>query len=326
LVDVPLQFIVGKGGVGKSTLTAALALESASRGLRTLVIEFGGHGGVARLFGLEATKSGVPSIAAPRVTLLALEGDEALAEYLLMVVPIKRVLSAVLSSRLYSVFVAGAPGLKELMTVGKVWYEADRKLSDGEPVWQRIFVDAGASGHSLQYLQMPSAAVAAFRSGLVHREAARVQSLLADPARSCVHVVAIPEEMPVTEAASIVERLRGPLGLPLGTLYMNRCRPAAPAGAREAIAALDRITLGEPDEPLRELTRDAACAALEWQEVQETAIERLEEETGLHAQRLPLLVREEFGLRETKEIASLLARGQGASSDLPRDGDRGVVR
>ena len=69
-----------------------------------------------------------------------------------------------LSSRLYSVFVAGAPGLKELMTVGKVWYEADRKMGGGEPVWQRVFVDAGASGHSLQYLQMPSAAAATFRS------------------------------------------------------------------------------------------------------------------------------------------------------------------
>ncbi|MFN2426419.1 MAG: ArsA-related P-loop ATPase [Candidatus Binatia bacterium] len=318
MVDLPLQFVVGKGGVGKSTLTAALALEAAGRGLRTLIIEFGGHGGVARLFGLEGTKCGVPSIAAPRVTLLALEGDEALAEYLRMVVPIKRLLGAVTSSRLYSVFVAGAPGLKELMTVGKVWYEADRTRADGEPVWQRIFVDAGASGHSLQYLQMPSAAATTFRSGLVHREAMRVQSLLADPAKSCVHVVAIPEEMPVTEAASIVERLRGPLGLPLGTLYMNRCRPASPAGAREGIAALDRLQLDAADEPLRALTREAASAALEWENVQETAIARMESMTGLHAERLPLLVRAEFGLREMKELVTLVARsadaGPGAAS------------
>ena len=149
-MDVTLQFVVGKGGVGKSTVTAALALRAASRGLRTLVVEFGGPGGIARLFDQQSLRAGQLSIIAPRLTLLALAGDEALAEYLRMVVPIKRVLGLVFQSRLYSVFVDGAPGLKELMTVGKVWYESDRRMADGEPVWQRIFVDAGASGHSLQ--------------------------------------------------------------------------------------------------------------------------------------------------------------------------------
>jgi anion-transporting ArsA/GET3 family ATPase len=165
LIDVPLQFVVGKGGVGKSTLTAALALESGARGLRTLAIEFGGSGGLARLFDAEGVKPGVPRVVAPRVTMLALEGDEALAEYLGMVVPIKRVLGAIFSSNLYRVFVAGAPGLKELMTVGKVWYEADRRTSGSEPIWQRIFVDAGASGHSLQYLQMPRRRRRRFEAG-----------------------------------------------------------------------------------------------------------------------------------------------------------------
>lgn len=307
MIDVPLQFVVGKGGVGKSTLTAALALEAAQRGLRTLVIEFGGHGGVARLFGIEDPKPGVPSVVAPRVTALSLEGDEALAEYLRLVVPIKRVLSAVFSSRLYRVFVAGAPGLKELMTVGKVWYEADRRLGGGAPVWQRIFVDAGASGHSLQYLQMPAAAAATFQSGLVHREAVRVQSLLVDPKRTCVHVVAIPEELPVTEACQIVEKLRGPVGLPLGTLFLNRCRPISPPGARDAVASLASLELPSVDRSLLEVTREAASAALEWESVQEAAIARLEDETGLRAERLPLLVREEFGLREAEELGNLLA-------------------
>ncbi len=310
LIDVPLQFVVGKGGVGKSTLTAALALESGARGLRTLAIEFGGSGGLARLFDVQGVKSGVPHVVAPRVTMLALEGDEALAEYLAMVVPIKRVLGAIFSSRLYRVFVAGAPGLKELMTVGKVWYEADRRTGVGEQVWQRIFVDAGASGHSLQYLQMPSAAAAAFRSGLVHREAVRVQTLIADPARCCVHVVAIPEEMPVTEAASIVARLRDGLHLPVGTLFLNRCRAATPAGAREAISVLEGLAVDGADDELRRIMRDSALAALEWEDVQEAAIARLELETGLRAERMPLLVREEFGLRETGELAQLIRRSR----------------
>lgn len=304
---MPLQFVVGKGGVGKSTLTAALALVAASRGLRTLIVEFGGAGGVSRLFDRRNVKPGALEVVAPRVTVLSLEGDEALAEYLHMVVPIKRVLSAVLSSRLYSVFVAGAPGLKELMTVGKVWYEATRTMAGGEPVWQRVFVDAGASGHSLQYLQMPSAAAAAFKSGLVHREAERVLSMLSDPKKTCVHVVATPEEMPVTEATAIVERLRTSLHLPIGTLFINRCRRPAPRGAQEAVKLLDRLDGDARDAALNAVIRDAASSALVWQEIQSHAIARIEAATGLHAECVPLLVREEFGLAAANELASTLA-------------------
>lgn len=328
LKDVPLQFVVGKGGVGKSTLTAALALRAASEGLRTLVVEFGGHGGLSRLFGHEDARAGVPLVVAPRVTLLALEGDEALAEYLRMVVPIKRVLTAVLGSSLYRVFVAGAPGLKELMTVGKIWFEADRKTADGEPVWQRIFVDAGASGHSLQYLQMPSAAAATFSSGLVHREAERVLALLSDPARTCVHVVATPEEMPVSEASSIVARLRDSLHLPLGTLFVNRCRAHAPTGAREGLAVIDRLQLAPRpgamflpgDRALRTLLRDAVGAALQWEDVQEAAIARVEAETAMTARRLPRLGREEFGLREVAELATMLGASASPTAALRREG------
>lgn len=321
LHQAPLQFLVGKGGVGKSTLTAALALAAASRGQRTLVVEFGGHGGLSRLFGLEPGEPGAPRVVAPGVTLVSLEGDEALAEYLRLVVPIKRLLQAVFASRLYSVFVAGAPGLKELMTIGKIWYEADRRMGrggQGAPVWQRIFVDAGASGHSLQYLQMPAAAVAAFPSGLVHREAQRVQSLLSDPARCRVHVVATPEDMPVTEACAIVARLRDDLKLPLGSLFVNRCRPQPPAGVRDALSALDGIALREDagirEDPhaVRALLRDAAESALAWHDVQEAAIARLEASTGLSAERVPLLVREEFGLADAAQLSALLAAGPSA--------------
>src|SRR5689334_6179813 len=90
VIDAPLQFVVGKGGVGKSTLAVALALEAAGRGLRTLLVEFGGHGGVSRLFDLDSEKTGTPYAINTRLTVLAVEGDTALAEYLRMVIPIKR--------------------------------------------------------------------------------------------------------------------------------------------------------------------------------------------------------------------------------------------
>lgn len=312
--DVQLQFVVGKGGVGKSTLTAALALASASRGLKTLAVEFQGSGGVARLFGVDRGAYDAAIEVDPGLSVLRVEGDQALAEYLRMVVPIRRLLQAVFASRLYRVFVDAAPGLRELMTMGKVFYEAERAGSEGSRRWDRIFVDAGASGHSLQFLQMPSAAVATFPSGLVHREATRVLALLRDPERTCVHVVATPEEMPVTEASTIVETLRESLSLPLGDLFLNRCRPRPPSGAAAAVQAARTLAVAPEDECVRRAVVRAAESALGWEDVQAAASKRLERETGLQARRLPFVVREEFGLAEVREMAASLVSAKSTAS------------
>ncbi|RMD83105.1 MAG: ATPase, partial [Candidatus Dadabacteria bacterium] len=209
-----LHFVVGKGGVGKSTVAAALALAHAGRGRRVLAVELGGPGGLARLFGVVPSAPGHFVRAGHRLWLGYVDGQSALAEYLELVIPIRRLLATVFASRIYKNFVAAAPGLKELMTVGKIWYEFHRTGDDQRPVWDAIVVDAGASGHSLQYLQMPAVAARTFRSGLVHRESERVASLLRDRSSTRVHVVAIAEEMPLTEARQIVERLDRELGLP----------------------------------------------------------------------------------------------------------------
>ena len=137
---------------------------------------------LARAFSVLPAAPGVPVEARPGIWIAYIEGEAALAEYLELIVPIRRLLAAVFASRIYRYFVAAAPGLKELMTVGKVWYEHDRCEVNGERLWDVIVVDAGASGHSLQYLQMPSVAARTFRSGLVHREAVRIHEFLSDPA------------------------------------------------------------------------------------------------------------------------------------------------
>jgi len=306
-----LQMIVGKGGVGKSTVAAAIALAEARRGARVLALELGRPGGLASIFGRVPPEPGVPIEVRPGLSLAYIEGEAALAEYLELVVPIRRLLAAVFTSRIYRFFVAAAPGLKELMTVGKVWYEQDRKR-DGAFVWDRIVVDAGASGHSLQYLQMPSTAAQTFTTGLVHREATRVEGLLKDETRTAVHVVAIPEEMPVSEALEIVTRLRGELGLPLGTVFVNRWRAPVPPGANEIIMKIERaqesvgddtLAGGFPAAAVLEGVGLAAERALAWHEVQERSSERLEAAPGLAIARLPLLVAEEFGLREIEQLA-----------------------
>jgi anion-transporting ArsA/GET3 family ATPase len=296
-----------------------LALAAVESGHRVLALELGGPGGLARIFGCdpEATCDGVG--VRERLTIASIEGDASLAEYLELVVPIKRLLAGVLASKVYRYFVAAAPGLKELMTIGKIWYEAQKTGPGGSPLWDVIVVDAGASGHSLQYLQMPTAAARTFKSGLVHRESRRVEGLLKDRDATEVHVVATPEDMPIAEAVQIVSRLRDDLGLPLGSLFVNRCRPPSPDGVERAVGLLSTIELeavgsvpAQAVAPVRVAMIAAAERALGWEAIQERGIRRLATETDLPPVRLPFLVSEEFGVREIEELAAMLIAGRKA--------------
>src|SRR5206468_3321591 len=156
-----------------------------------------------------------------RLRVQSVDGRAALEEYLGLIVPVKRLLATIFSSRIYQYFVAAAPGLKELMTVGKIFYEATRG-DGGRPAWDAIVVDAPATGHSLQYLRMPQAARETFGVGLVQREATRIVELLHDRRTTAVHVVTLAEEMPVAETLEARAQLAGALDLPLGHVIVNR--------------------------------------------------------------------------------------------------------
>lgn len=306
-----LQFVVGKGGVGKSAVTAALAVANASRGKRVLAVEIGPPGGLERLLSPGARTSPEPVAVRENLWLARVEGDAALAEYLTLIVPIKRLLHTVTGSRVYKTFVAAAPGLKELMAIGKIWFEHGKTDAEGRRVWDVIVVDAGASGHSLQYLQMPAAAADTFSSGLVHREATRVKSLLEDPETTAVHVVATPEEMPAAEAEQILDRLHGDLALPVGTVFLNRCRPPSPPAAREAVRRLrERIAPATGAGPNEGLIGDVVLAAenaLAWESIQERVSAAFcSNESGETVVRLPLLETEEFGDREIERLSQLV--------------------
>lgn len=289
----PLQIVTGKGGVGKSTFAAAIALAASREGKRVLAIEMGAPGGVAGLLGVRPIEHGVPVVAARNVSLAYFDGEAALAEYLMRRVPIQRVMRALVAHPLYRALVHAGPGVRELMAIGKVRDEL-LGLKTGRPEWDLLVLDAGASGHALELLRMPSAASRTFRAGLAHREATRVAKLLADRAVTEVHVVALPEEMPLEEAAAIVAELRR-LALPIGRLVVNQCRPPAPDRAAEAVRAI---------ESRLPALAEVARRALGWLRVQEDGIASLEARTALRAERLPFVHAEPFGRAEVAGLAA----------------------
>lgn len=308
-----LQFVVGKGGVGKTTVTAALARLYAGRGRRTLAVEMDVGGRLPAVLGV-APGQGAPVTVGPSLSVLSVDGRTALEEYLGMIIPVRRLLSTLFSSRIYQYFVAAAPGLKELMTVGKVWYEATRR-DEGRPAWDVIVVDAPATGHGLQYLRMPQSARETFGAGLVQREATRVVELLRDPAATAVHLVTLAEDMPVTETLEAHAQITGPLGLPLGAVIVNRVhrREFAP----ELIGRLERAaaSAGEGERAVLAGVAERAVEESGWASINAQQVTRLRGALGaVPLVQLPHLFAEEFGTAEVEELAGLL----GAAAALPR--------
>src|SRR5438552_611379 len=297
LVERRLHFVVDKGEVGKTTVAAALALTLARRGRRTLAVDMEPGRRLAGLLGREAD---------PRLSVLHVDGRAALEEYLNLVIPVKRLLATVFASKIYQYFVAAAPGLKELMTVGKIWYEATR-AEGGHPVWDAVVVDAPATGHSLQYLRMTQAARETFGVGLVQREATRIVELLQDARTTAVHVVTLAEEMPVTETLEARAQLIDVLKLPLGHVIVNRLHRrhfergvidrlrAAPAASERALLAC---------------VAERAAEESGWSDINASYLARLRAEIGdAPTIELPFLFVEEFGRTELEQLSRLVEAG-----------------
>jgi anion-transporting ArsA/GET3 family ATPase len=315
LLDRRLHVVVGKGGVGKTTVTAALAMLLARRGRRTLAVEMDSTGHLPTSLGV-AGPALVPRAVTRDLHVLSVEGRAALEEYLGLIIPVKRLLHTVFSSRIYQYFVAAAPGLKELMTVGKIWYEATRQES-GRPTWDAIVVDAPATGHSLQYLRMPQAARDTFGAGLVQREAAKIVGLLQDAATTVVHLVTLAEEMPVAETLETCAQLRDVLHMALGWVVVNRLHRRRFAG--DVLAALETAAAGRPAE--RALLGCIAERAVEesgWAAINTANLARLRAGVGkAPLVELPFLFVEEFGADQLAQLSAALEAAVAAPAAAP---------
>ncbi|HEU0032572.1 MAG TPA: ArsA-related P-loop ATPase [Kofleriaceae bacterium] len=267
-----LHIVTGKGGVGKSTVAAALAIAAAARGARVLAIELGEIGGTCRILGATPPAPGAIVPAADGTHATYFDGVAALAEYLTQRLRLGRLVQSVIDHPLYAAFVDAAPGLRELMAVGKIRDEF--VLQDR---WDVVVVDAGASGHALEHLRMPATAAGTFTGGRVHREAEANATLLRDPSLCSIHVVTHPEEMPLREAVQTVGALRA-LDLATGAVFVNACVPTAPPDVDAAIAQVANRALA-----------GFLAAQRRWEQIQEHGIAELERELFVRALRLPRL-------------------------------------
>ena len=258
-----LLVVTGKGGVGKSTVAAALGLAADRRGLRAIVVEVAARGDVWRaLGGPDADGAHAERAVSDRLDHISIEPQHALEEYLRRQMPLGALAPLLSHSRVFSTLTAATPGMSELLTIGKVWELAQHeRRSRGARPYDLVVLDAPATGHGLAMLQTPRTFASVARVGPVAKKGRAIAAFLSDPRRTAVIAVSSAEEMSVTETIELRTQLRdASRPRPCARRRQRRCA-ASLLRARPAHAAA-RAALPRPARRfvLRRLGARSACA------------------------------------------------------------------
>ena len=319
--------VAGKGGVGKTTMVAALAHMAAGAGLSVLVVELEGRSGVADAFGADdgldyaesvlRAAGATPAtdadgdqsgkIPAGTVRARTITPDDALLEYLADH-GLKRVSKRLLSSGIIDLVAGAIPGIRDILVLGKV------KQIERSGTADLILVDAPATGHTMTFLSSAGGLLDAARGGPIRAQATEVVDLLSDPARCQVALVTLPEEMPVNEAIEAAYQLEDRVGVALGPVIVNACYPplaglGVPAAEAAGAAGVDL------DDALIDALDAARRFRLTRQELQADQLDRLGRELPLAQLRVPFLFTDAIGPGELDALSVALAEAVSALHD-----------
>jgi anion-transporting ArsA/GET3 family ATPase len=311
ILDRRLLFFTGKGGVGKSTVTAAVALLAAEQGKRVLLVEVDAKGNLTALF--EHPPVGFePRQVYPGVLAMQMNTEASLREYLKVQarIPVLGRLGPL--ARVFDFVATAAPGVKEILTVGKVCWELRESLN-GRADWDLIVVDAAPTGHVVSQLDAPRAIQELVHVGPVRNQTDWMVELLSDSALTALNIVTAPEEMPVNETVELVANARAQLAVPLGVVIVNRVLPELFTHADEAVFEELRgpegaVVLTRDAGPGATSVLDAARLAVSLRRSRSVHLTRLRDEVDLPLLLLPYLFVRDHGLRVTRMVADALAQ------------------
>jgi anion-transporting ArsA/GET3 family ATPase len=301
VLDRRLVFVTGKGGVGKSTIATALGLLGSRGGLRTIVVELAGQERTQRAFEHQGEHF-VEVELAPELFTISIDPQQSMEEYLrIKAGPMGSLLS---SSKLFSAFAMATPGMRELLSIGKVWELAQlHRKTRGAAPYDLVVVDAPATGHGVGILRTPRTFAEIARVGPIAHQGRQIAETIADRDFTAIVAVATPEEMPVNETLALRDALaRERLELDLvvvNALYPDRFDDGQVEQLRAAAAAD-----GDP------LARAAVRAALSERTRALTQCEQRDRLTAAFDGRvveLPFVFADHLGLPEIERLADALA-------------------
>ena len=286
-----LVFVTGKGGVGKTTVALALGLAAARQGLRTIVCEVAHQERFSRLMGREGVGYEETEIA-ENLNAISLDQQHTLEEWVTYQLPSKTLAGMLYRNGIFQHLTSAAPGIKELVTIGKIWElsQLHRKSKDARP-YDFVVVDSPATGHGLGMLRAPRTFADIARVGPVRHQADRIDEFILSD-KTGVLAVALPEEMPVNETLEYREELMSFRG-DVDAVVMNALYPRR--FTDEEIA-----TLGGHSGPAVR----AAVTEHRRYVAQQKELERLRDGVdGVPVTSLPFLFTPDLGLDEVTELS-----------------------
>lgn len=311
-----LVIVAGKGGVGKTTVSAALARAAARTGLSTLIVEVEGKSGLAGMFGQEpfsyeevtlSAGGGVEGAADVRARTLT--PDDALLEYL-QDHGMTRISKRLVSSGALDVVATAAPGIRDILILGKVKQLERSKAAD------LIVLDAPAAGHAITFLRSARGLLDAVRVGPINSQARDVLEMLTDGSRCQVVLVTLPEETPVNELVETAYSLEDEVGVSLGPVVVNALYPPIEGLDRDPVEAAREVGARlRPGEA--EVLAAAARFRLQRSALQASQVERLASRLPLPQLHLPFLFSTDIGPDELDVLATAMLEGIGGLEALP---------
>jgi anion-transporting ArsA/GET3 family ATPase len=245
LLDRRLLFVTGKGGVGKTSVAAALGLLAAQRGKRVLVCEVDAKGNLADFLETEPIRF-KPREVQSNLFAMAMNTEESLKEYLAMQLKLPLIARVGPLAKSFDFVATAAPGVKEILTVGKLCWEVR------EDHYDLVVVDAPATGHVISQLTAPQAINELVHVGLVANQTAWMVAMLSDRRLTGAVIVAAPEEMPVTETIELAGRIDRETPVELAAVVVNKVLPELFGRGEEEV--FERLRA----EPVRSELADAA--------------------------------------------------------------------
>lgn len=302
-------FVTGKGGVGKTTISGALALAFAARGKRVLVAMCHTKERLSAILGSKPIGPEVMQVG-QRVWAVNISPDRALREYGEMVLKMRAAADLVFDNKYTRTFFRAVPGLFEWAMLGKAWFHTTELLPDGSNRFDVVLLDAPATGHGVDMLRVPKVILDVAPPGILRRDAEAAWAMFRDPARSGVVVVTLPEEMPATETVELVAEVQGDLGLPVHRVIINGVLPAlfSPEEQRALLVDPARLDIQAPARAADTVESAFVAGARRAirESVQRESLARLRRDLDLPTVMLPFLFDEASTVAGTRMLAERL--------------------
>jgi anion-transporting ArsA/GET3 family ATPase len=269
-------FVTGKGGVGKTTVSAALARALAARDKRVLIAMCNAKERISAMFASEAVGPNIAQIA-ERIWAVNIDPDHAFQEYGRMVLKVPGLYKVVFQNRYVRSFLPAVPGLPEWAMLGKAWFHTTERDENGANRFDVVLLDAPATGHGLDMLRVPKVILEVVPPGVLRRDAETAWKMFTDPTQTSVVVVTLPEELPVSETLELSETVQEELQLQIGALVVNGVlSPLFSEAERQELKKVNPDSLPSGEVPAARGAMVAASRRAVQEQLQAGSLQRLD--------------------------------------------------